>query len=269
MKQSDVRVGSKCPHCGSTNTHGARAMEKHLDGRWCFANTVCGDCVNGYSVDTETGATSTLDTNPERDRSKGNKQAAYGPPYRCETCCKAFAQFPDGIDKCTACSGDLIPEQTFREKWPDRDVKSAALISTPELDPSHPNYPQPSQPSALQSLLQAQQHSDRRDYLAKHRVLARLLRKSPQDFAVDQSAADYPGITHLPTGFQTHAPFSLATMATGRMPKTAKKERPVPDDWNDPADREDCPSCGVMHERGDGFCNSCGKRWPAVTKPTK
>lgn len=43
-------------------------------------------------------------------------------------------------------------------------------------------------------------------------------------------------------------------------------DRPVPDDWNHPADREDCPHCGAMHERGDGYCNSCGKRWPAATK---
>lgn len=47
--------------------------------------------------------------------------------------------------------------------------------------------------------------------------------------------------------------------------KSAEKDRPVPADWNDPADREDCPSCGVMHERGDGYCNSCGERWPAKT----
>lgn len=47
----------------------------------------------------------------------------------------------------------------------------------------------------------------------------------------------------------------------------AKKaaNRPVPEDWNAPSDREDCPSCGAMHERGDGYCNSCGARWPAVT----
>ncbi len=46
----------------------------------------------------------------------------------------------------------------------------------------------------------------------------------------------------------------------------AAADRPTPADWNDPSDREDCPACGVMHERGDGYCNSCGERWPAVTK---
>lgn len=51
--------------------------------------------------------------------------------------------------------------------------------------------------------------------------------------------------------------------------KEAKFDGPMkpktPADWNDPADREDCPHCGVMHERGDGYCNSCGERWPAVS----
>lgn len=48
--------------------------------------------------------------------------------------------------------------------------------------------------------------------------------------------------------------------------KRSKQDRPVPDDGNDPADREDCPHCHAMHERGDGYCNNCGGRWPAVTK---
>ena len=48
--------------------------------------------------------------------------------------------------------------------------------------------------------------------------------------------------------------------------KAAKDDRPVPADAHDPADREDCPCCGAMHERGDGYCNSCGERWPAKTK---
>lgn len=348
------------------------------------------------------------------------KKAERGPPYRCETCTKKFKDFQPGhADKCPACSGDLIPEQTFGEKWPDREFKLAALISIPELDPSHPNYPthagpplggvssaschephdavpsgradasgdgRPSaggggpvyakeaggvDPSPLQALLQAKRHSDQGDYRAKHRVLAQLLRSSPQDFAVDQPHPAHPGLTHLPTGFRTHAPFSLASLAAGKvafapdytpaqlrelgvyermydkpesrpasMPdwpahwlsphdpkgwlqwydnysagrripdedarqmkrwtsfkarhgaqfqknptprraaalehwaidpsrltaKLAAKDRPVPADANDPADREDCPCCGVMHERGDGYCNSCGGRWPAKTK---
>lgn len=75
-------------------------------------------------------------------------------------------------------------------------------------------------PSALTSLLLARQHSDHRDYKAKHRILSQLLRQSPGDFTVDQPHPAHPGLTHLPTGFRMHAPFSLAALATGA-PKAA------------------------------------------------
>lgn len=65
----DPRHGVKCPHCGSNKTFGARATEKHKDGRWCFANVKCVGCGNGFGYDFDTGETSTLDTNPERARS--------------------------------------------------------------------------------------------------------------------------------------------------------------------------------------------------------
>lgn len=328
---------------------------------------------------------------------------------RCSACESKYHIAPPG-HKCPACEARM---------YYARSSKQSALVSVPELDPSHPNYPKhagpplggvssaschephdavpsgradasgdgrPSaggggpayvkesggvDPSPLQALLQAKQHSDHGDYRAKHRILAQLLRKSPQDFAVDQARPVHPGLTHLPTGFQTHAPFSLASLATGKVafapdytpaqlkelgvyermydkpesrpasmpdwpahwlsphdpkgwlewyanyssgrripdedarqmrrwssfkarhgaqfqknptprraaalehwaidparlaPKSAAKDRPVPADANDPADREDCPCCGVMHERGDGYCNSCGGRWPAKTK---
>lgn len=71
----DGRFGCTCPHCGSTDTCGAREMEKHPDGRWGCANVACGGCGNGFGYDTETGETSTLDTNPERDRSRRVKSA--------------------------------------------------------------------------------------------------------------------------------------------------------------------------------------------------
>ena len=70
VESKDIRVGSTCPHCGSTNTHGARTVERHPDGRWGFANAACSDCDNGFSVDTKTGKVETLDDHPERDRSK-------------------------------------------------------------------------------------------------------------------------------------------------------------------------------------------------------
>lgn len=38
------------------------------------------------------------------------------------------------------------------------------------------------------------------------------------------------------------------------------------DDAKEPADREDCPHCGTLMERGDnGYCNTCGEPWPAKT----
>lgn len=47
--------------------------------------------------------------------------------------------------------------------------------------------------------------------------------------------------------------------------KMARDRKPLPPDWKEPADREDCPSCGVMHERDNGRCNACGEVWPAKT----
>ncbi len=79
--EKDIRVGVICPHCGSTKTHGARAMESHPDGRWGHANAACTECDNGFSVDMNTGKTSTLDTNPERDRSQKAGRGIFGDPY--------------------------------------------------------------------------------------------------------------------------------------------------------------------------------------------
>ena len=46
----DPRVGSTCPHCKSTNTIGARSIEKK-DGKFVkFTNAYCQDCSNGFSV---------------------------------------------------------------------------------------------------------------------------------------------------------------------------------------------------------------------------
>lgn len=43
-------------------------------------------------------------------------------------------------------------------------------------------------------------------------------------------------------------------------------DRPVRADAKDPVDRENCPHCDTPMERGDdGYCNRCGKPWPAKT----
>lgn len=55
----------------------------------------------------------------------------------------------------------------------------------------------------------------------------------------------------------------LTTIAYSAFPKLAAK-RPTRADAKDPADVEDCPSCGASMERGDdGYCNSCLAPRPA------
>lgn len=50
--ERDPREGSTCPHCGSTDTIGARAMQKDAQGRFVrFANAQCQACNNGFSYD--------------------------------------------------------------------------------------------------------------------------------------------------------------------------------------------------------------------------
>lgn len=48
-ESSDPREGSTCPHCGSTDTVGARSVEKDQDGKFvAFANAHCRGCDNGF-----------------------------------------------------------------------------------------------------------------------------------------------------------------------------------------------------------------------------
>lgn len=51
---NDPRIGCVCPHCGSTKTHGARAIEHGKNGKWTYANTACGACDNGFGFNFET-----------------------------------------------------------------------------------------------------------------------------------------------------------------------------------------------------------------------
>lgn len=115
----------------------------------------------------------------------------------------------------------------------------------------------------LDQLLRAKALSDRGNYAGKHRILSQLIRRAPADFLVDDPAAHHPGVTHSPTGFRFHAPAGLAALI--RQPKRAA-DRPVRADAKDPADRENCPHCDTPMERGDdGYCNRCGRPWPAKT----
>lgn len=56
----------------------------------------------------------------------------------------------------------------------------------------------------IDELLTAKRHSDNKRYGHKTQILRRLMEQSPQDWAVDDSAPKFPGITHTPTKFQFH-----------------------------------------------------------------
>jgi 2'-5' RNA ligase len=70
--------------------------------------------------------------------------------------------------------------------------------------------------SALDQLLQAKDHSDAKRYTRKHTILRKLLADAPEEFFIDSdNKAANPGLTHKPTGFQIHAPRTVAAMAKG------------------------------------------------------
>lgn len=59
---------------------------------------------------------------------------------------------------------------------------------------------------ALDDLIAAKGHSDRREYDRKHAILRGLVERSPGDFKVDSRAGSIVGLTHVPTGFRVHVP---------------------------------------------------------------
>lgn len=71
------------------------------------------------------------------------------------------------------------------------------------------------QPSAVEDLKKAKEHSDAKRYDQKHAVLRKLITMSPQDFYVDAPGGAHPGLTHSPSGFRIHAPRSIAALAGG------------------------------------------------------
>jgi hypothetical protein len=62
---------------------------------------------------------------------------------------------------------------------------------------------------ALQSLIEAKQLSDKKDYSGKHQRLRNLIEKYPDDFFIDSINGEIAGITHRPTGFKIHAPMKV------------------------------------------------------------
>jgi hypothetical protein len=64
---------------------------------------------------------------------------------------------------------------------------------------------------ALKQLIEAKKLSDKNDYAGKHKILANLMGKYPQEFKVDSSVSNdkYVGLEHKPSGFKIHAPNML------------------------------------------------------------
>ena len=59
-------------------------------------------------------------------------------------------------------------------------------------------------PRIIDELLLAKRHSDNKRYGHKTQILRKLMEQSPQDWMIDDSAPQFPGITHTPTKFQFH-----------------------------------------------------------------
>ena len=65
-----------------------------------------------------------------------------------------------------------------------------------------------SKASPIQSLLKAKEYSDVRDYPKKIAILRSLIQERPSEFYVDSREGNIIGITHRPTGFRIHMPYS-------------------------------------------------------------
>lgn len=125
----DPRNGLKCPHCGSTDTHGARAIQKFPDGSWKFANVACNGCHNGLSYDFEKNAAS----------AKFRTQTSYDPI--CPHCNEVMHErhfVPDAADaKLWRHRGDCYDKGAFEIHWPDqesRDAEHASFLKQLGLD---------------------------------------------------------------------------------------------------------------------------------------
>lgn len=62
--------------------------------------------------------------------------------------------------------------------------------------------------SNLEKLIQAKEYSDVKDYPKKVAILRSLIKESPLDFYIDSQEGNIVGVTHRPTGFRIHMPYS-------------------------------------------------------------
>jgi lysozyme family protein len=95
------------------------------------------------------------------------------------------------------------------------DAKTTGVSPAPRVDigggGGDPNGKQANGDS-LEHLMKAKAHSDAKRYTAKQAILRKLVGEAPEDFTVDSPDEKHPGLTHKPTGFQIHAPKTVATL---------------------------------------------------------
>lgn len=95
---------------------------------------------------------------------------------------------------------DFTPDQLKSELA--FSEKSATMVDDTQAAPDADGKP-------IDSLLQAKDHSDKKQYGAKNRIMALMMYKTPDEFLVDSDDGKFLGITHAPTGFRMHLPKNI------------------------------------------------------------
>lgn len=85
--------------------------------------------------------------------------------------------------------------------------------------------------SPLKDLLQAKDHSDKKEYAAKHNKMALMMYQNPESFEIDSDDGKFVGITHRDTGFRMHLPRNIipAAIMKGHIEKQAAELDFTPD----------------------------------------
>lgn len=83
----------------------------------------------------------------------------------------------------------------------------------------------------IEELKAVKKDSDARNWKAKHARLRELIRRYPDDFAIDSRQGNLVGVTHIPTGFRYHTPahtlpFELRDLEATDAPRTSRANRP-------------------------------------------
>lgn len=81
----------------------------------------------------------------------------------------------------------------------------------------------PTKRQVLNLLLKAKQHSDRKQYEQKNRIVRDLMQQSPQDWVVDDQQGRYKGVTHQPTRFRLHIDPAVIDPRVNSMTTLAKQ----------------------------------------------